>query len=46
MKGDQWHVAFTGGEPMLKAAQKNQVAIMEHLNMPKSITIETIQYNY
>jgi len=41
MKGDQWHVAFTGGEPMLKAAQKNQVAIMEHLNMPKSITIET-----
>ena len=41
MKGDQSHVAFTGGEPMLKAAQKNQVAIMEHLNMPPSITIET-----
>ena len=41
MTSPQFHLAFTGGEPMLKAAQKNQVAIMEHLNMPPSITIET-----
>ncbi len=37
---DQYHIAFTGGEPLLPAAQKNMVKIMEHMNH-HDITIET-----
>ena len=31
MYDNRTHVAFTGGEPMMKAAQKNIVKVMEHL---------------
>ena len=41
--GDYWHMAFTGGEPML--SQTAIVDIMwtfvDHLNVPKNITFET-----
>ena len=36
----QYHIAFTGGEPLLKAAQKNIVKIMEWMQH-YNITIET-----
>jgi|TARA_B110000908_G_C10241437_1_gene446326 6-pyruvoyltetrahydropterin 2'-reductase len=39
---DQYHIAFTGGEPLLPAAQKNMVKIMEEFPLKRyNITIET-----
>lgn len=37
---NNYHIAFTGGEPLLPAAQKNIVKIMEWMR-PHNITIET-----
>ena len=36
-----WHLAFTGGEPLLRAAQKNMVKILNRIPKQNYITIET-----
>jgi organic radical activating enzyme len=45
LMGDDIHLVFTGGEPLLKANQKNIIDIISTLedmgNLPRNITIET-----
>ena len=41
MLKDNWHLAFTGGEPLLRAAQKNIVKILNIIPKQNYITIET-----
>jgi 6-pyruvoyltetrahydropterin 2'-reductase len=41
MLKDNWHLAFTGGEPLLRAAQKNIVKILNRIPKQNYITIET-----
>lgn len=43
--GQEVHMAFTGGEPMIKSSQKAMINIMEEFerrgNMPSFVTVET-----
>jgi 6-pyruvoyltetrahydropterin 2'-reductase len=41
MLKDNWHLAFTGGEPLLRAAQKNVVKILNRIPKQNYITFET-----
>lgn len=41
MLKDNWHLAFTGGEPLLRAAQKNIVKILNRIPKQNYITFET-----
>jgi len=41
MMKPNFHLAFTGGEPLLPAAQKNMVKILDAMTTPTHITIET-----
>lgn len=41
MLKDNWHLAFTGGEPLLRAAQKNIVKILNRIPKQNHITFET-----
>lgn len=41
MLKDNWHLAFTGGEPLLRAAQKNIVKILNRIPKQHYITFET-----
>lgn len=45
VSGQETHMCFTGGEPMMRPSQRGTIAVMQELarrdNLPKFVTIET-----